>query len=108
MAKNELVSEPMNIEKPRDVKPSSMPNKGGSGVGSTPGQDQLVSQGDMDSCPGYLESEGDDGPSVWGKGGKAFSVGKSTADMGTSLQMSFTSVDLNSGDIIPNVEKDRK
>lgn len=97
----------MNIEKPREVKPSSMPNAGGSGVGSKPGYDTLVTQSVNEITAGYLEGSAN-GPSEWGKGGTAFSVGKSTADMGTSVSMQFTSVDLNTGDIIPNVEKDRK
>lgn len=106
MAKNELVSEPMNLETPAEVKPSSMPNKGGSGMGSKPGYNELVKLAVSESEPGDLAG-GANQPSVWGKEGSHFSVGKSSAETGTSMSAKFQTVDLNTGMIVPNVETDR-
>lgn len=101
MAKNELVSEPMNIEKPADVKPG-----GGAGPGGKPNYNQLVSMSEAECTPGNLAG-GAGMPSTWGKEGSHFSVGKSSAEQGTSMSAKFDTVDLNTGLIVPNVETDR-
>lgn len=105
MAKNALVPQSTKDVIHNDDKPSDFPNVGGSGQGGKPGYNQLVSEAVAEEAPRDLEGDAN-GPSVWGKGGTAFPVVKSSAEVGTSQSTRF-GVDLVNGDISPNVITER-
>jgi len=103
--KDQLVSVPVDLADVYRVTGSNFPNVGGSGMGSKPGYNQLVQEATAEEAPRTLEGDSE-GPSVWGKGGTAFSVAKSSAEAGTAQSAGF-GVDLVNGDISPNVSTER-
>lgn len=108
MAKNDLVSVPADLADVYRVTGSNFPNVGGSGTGSKPGYDTLVTEATAEESPRDLEGDAN-GPSVWGKGGTAFKVGTSAGEGGgpaSSMDMKF-GVDCVNGDISPNVSTER-
>ena len=105
MAKNALVPQSAKDVVHNDDKATDFQNVGGSGPGGKPGYNQLVSEAVAEESPRELEGD-KEGPSVWGKGGTAFPVVKSSAEVGTSQSASF-GVDLVNGDISPNVSTER-
>jgi hypothetical protein len=102
--KDQLVDQTIEQKDPYKAKGSDFPVKsvkaftGQSGSkGEAEGQDVLVKQGGALLSPRELESVSKDGPSEWGKGGKAFSVGQNSGG-GTSLDEPC-GVDLASGEL---------
>ena len=104
MAKNALVPQSAKDVVHNDDKATDFQNVGGSGPGGKPGYNQLVSEAVAEESPRELEGD-KEGPSVWGKGGTAFSVSKGAGE-GTSVGSRF-GVDLVNGDISPNVSTER-
>jgi len=103
MEHNELVGQGESARDPYRAKGSDFPVKSvkaangqsGGSKGDVEGQDMLVSQGHNQEGPRDLESASPNGPSEWGKGGKAFFVGQNS-EGGTSLD-NPCSVDCGSG-----------
>src|SRR6266436_7388023 len=99
---NELVGQGESQKDPYRAKGSDFPVKavmagtGQSGAhGTAEGKDMLVSQGHNLEGPRNLESASPNGPSEWGKGGKAFSVGQ--ASEGSISVDNPLSIDLATG-----------
>lgn len=95
---------------PYRVKGSDFPApKGMPKAGEMSGQDELATQSANQVSPRAAEGEGDNGPSVWGKGGTEFKVEQNKGEGGqpsTSLSIGC-GVDFGSGQISPNVSTDR-
>jgi hypothetical protein len=103
--KDQLVDESIQQKDPYKAKGSDFPVKSvkadngqsGGAKGEAEGQDALVKQGGALESPRDLESVSKGGPSEWGKGGKAFSVGKDS-EGGTSVDEPC-GVDLVTGEL---------
>lgn len=100
---NHLVDQNEAQKDPYKAKGSDFPVKavkagtGQSGShGEAEGQDMLAKQSYNQESPRDVESVGPNGPSEWGKGGKAFSVGR--ADEGGVSVDNPCGVDLASGE----------
>jgi hypothetical protein len=85
MDKNSLVSLPGNLENPRNTTASDFPSSGGMKAGMAEGKNELTKQSENQEGPRHAEDSGDGTPSVWGKGGKGFSVGQSKSETGTAM-----------------------
>lgn len=106
MAKD-LVTLSTNQESPylaeaKDFKTVKSPTAGAAHP-AHPGDEGLTHQSETQEGPRHNEDDGDRTPSVWGKGGKAFSVGQS--DGGSTTVKIPQSVDLKTGQVVPNVAK---
>jgi len=95
--KDELVSLGANQTNPYDAKASDFKSPGGRKHGEAEGQNALVPQNENQDGPRNAEDDGDMTPSVWGKGGKQFPVGR--ADSGSTSVSIPESVDLATGKI---------
>jgi hypothetical protein len=102
--KDQLVSLNESQKDPYKAQGSDFPVKtvaagtGQSGAaGSSSGKDALATQSSAQESPRSLESASLDGPSEWGKGGKAFSVGQN--DEGGQSVNNPNEVDLKDGSI---------
>lgn len=113
-AKDTLVSLTNTQKDPYYVRGSDFPVNLSGKAGEASGKDELASQSDLQVHPRYNESDGggESGygtPSVWGKGGKAFTVSTNAGEGGgpaTSASIGW-SVDLKSGQVTPDVLTDR-
>jgi len=74
--KDELVNIGANQTNPYDAKASDFKSPGGKKAGSSEGHNDLLEQGGNQEGPRNAEDDGDMTPSVWGKGGKQFPVGR--------------------------------
>lgn len=100
---NELVAQNEFQKDPYRAKASEFPVKSvkagngqsGGAKGDAEGQDQLAKQSHNQESPRDVESAGPGGNSEWGKGGKAFSVGKN--DEGGTSVMDPCGIDLETG-----------
>lgn len=101
---NQLVDQNPNHKDPYRAKASDFSVKSvkaangqsGGAHGESEGQNMLVKQSEGQVSPRDLESEGHDGPSAWGKGGKAFSV--SVSSEGSTSLDNPCGVDLATGE----------
>lgn len=102
---NQLVDQNPSQKDPYKAKGSDFPVKSvkaanaqsGGAYGESEGHDMLAKLGEGQESPRDLESMSHGGPSEWGKGGKAFSVGVNS-EGGTSLDEPC-GIDLASGDM---------
>lgn len=103
--KDQLVGMSEGQKDPYKAKGSDFPVKSvkaangqsGGAKGEASGQDQLATLSEMQESPRTIESVGKNGPSEWGKGGKAFSIGQN--DEGGKSVDEGSGVDLESGDM---------
>ena len=103
-SKNSLIDQSATQVDNYEVKPESFPSGGGQKHGAMAEGANRLSKAPC--SPSQLEDDGDLTPSVWGKGGKAFSVekNKGEGDSAPSKMSIKASVDFASGQIVPNVE----
>ena len=98
-----LIKQGGNLESPREASGKDWPNVGASGpAGQSSGANQLVKQTTEQEGPMHTQDSGDRTPSVWGKAD--FPVGKSKGEGGmasTAVKCDW-SVDLSSGQTMPN------
>lgn len=92
---NELVSLNHNQSHPGDAKSSEFHNPDKSKAGTAEGHNELFKQSYNQEGPRHAEDGGHLEPSVWGKGGKEFKVGRA-AEGSTSVKTPDT-VNLEDG-----------
>ena len=92
-----------NLDEPRNSKATDWPNVGASGpAGEASGAGKLVSQTETQEGPRHTEDGGENTPSEWGV--KGFDPGKNKGEGGmasTAVKCDW-SVDLSSGQTMPN------
>lgn len=112
--KDSLVSLSDTQKDPYYVRGKDFPVSLSGKVGDASGKDELCTLTETQAHPKYNESDGagESGggtPSVWGKGGKAFSVSVNAGEGGgpaTSASIEW-GVDLASGQVTPSVSTER-
>lgn len=104
MAVGTLIKLGGNLESPRDSKASDYPAVGPQGAaGEASGAGQLVKQTMNQEGPRHTQDSGENSPSVWGQdGGFGVQKNKGEGSGGSAVKCDWA-VDLNSGQVSPNV-----
>jgi hypothetical protein len=109
MAAGSLISLGGNLEQPRLSKPSDYPAVGPSGPeGSSSGAGKLVSQNLNQEGPQHSQDSGEHTGASWGKAEWTVGVSKGEGGSPSTAVKCAWSVDLSSGQTIPNARDDDK
>lgn len=92
-----------NLEDPRNAKASDWPNVGSSGpAGESSGAGKLVTQTESQEGPQHTQDSGEHTASVWGKADFPVMKNKGEGGMASTAVSIKGSVDLNSGQMVPD------